>query len=99
MKVSFSPRALAQINQEFEYVAADNPAAANDFLIRVETIAGLLATRSGIGRKTSKSDVQFVGLLPFRYLMFFKTLPGRDEIRIIRVRHMRRRDAADVRGL
>jgi hypothetical protein len=31
--------------------------------------------------------------------MFYKILPERDEIRIIRVRHMRRKDAADIRGL
>jgi|ERR1044072_2595563 toxin ParE1/3/4 len=99
MKVAYSPRAVAQINQAFNYIARDNPTAAKAFLARVRTIASLLPERSGIGRRTSKPDVQVIGLLPYRYLMFYKVLPRRDEIRVIRVRHMSRRDAADVRGL
>ena len=48
---------------------------------------------------TQKAGVQIIALLPFRYLLFYKLLANRDEIRIIRLRHMSRRDAADVRGL
>lgn len=99
MKVSYSPRAVAQITEAFDYIAQDNPAAANAFLIRVESIASLLAVRPGIGRITRTTGVQVVSLQPYRYLLFYKTLQERDEIRIIRVRHMSRNDAADVRGL
>jgi plasmid stabilization system protein ParE len=99
MKVAYSPRAVAQITQAFDYIAEDNLAAATAFLARVESIASLVSARPGIGRRTSKPDVQVVGLLPYRYLMFYKVLPRRAEVRIIRVRHMRRKDAADVRDL
>ena len=99
MKVSYSPQALAQITQAFDYIAQDNPKAANGFLLRVESIASLLSVRPGIGRVTRKAGVQVMSLQPFRYLLFYKLLRERDEIRIIRVRHMSRKDAADVRGL
>jgi plasmid stabilization system protein ParE len=99
MKVSYSPRAVSQITKAFDYIAQDNPAAANAFLIRVESIASLLSARPGIGRMTRKTGVQVVSLQPYRYLLFYKALHERDEIRIIRVRHMSRNDAADVRGL
>ena len=99
MKVSYSPRAVSQITEAFDYIAQDNPAAANAFLIRVESIASLLSVRPGIGRMTRKPGVQVVNLQPYRYLLFYKTLQDRGEIRIIRVRHMSRKDAADIRGL
>ena len=97
MKVSYSPRAVAQITQAFDHLAQDNPAVANAFLLRVESIGSLLSSRSGIGRMTRKNGVQVVSLQPYRYLLFYKILEARDEIRIIRVRHMSRRDAADRR--
>jgi toxin ParE1/3/4 len=99
MKVSYSPSAVRQITQAFDYIAQDNPIAANAFLIRVEEIVSLITVRPGIGRRTKKSGVQVVGLQPYRYLLFYKLLEQSDEIRIIRVRHMSRRDAADIRGL
>lgn len=62
-------------------------------------MAGLIAGRPGLGRRTQKPGVQVIGLLPYRYLIFYKVLERTDEVRIIRVRHMRRRDANDLRGL
>ena len=99
MKVSYSPRTVAQITQAFDYIARDNPAAANAFLIRVELIVALLSVRPGIGRMTQKPGVQVVSLQPYHYLLFYKVLQERDEVRIIRIRHMSRKDAADIRGL
>ena len=70
------------------------------FFIRVESIvASLLSLRPGIGRMTQKPGVQIVSCMPFHYLLFYKLLQDRDEIRIIRLRHMSRQDAADIRGL
>ncbi len=99
MRVSYSPRAVSEINEAFDYIAADNPAALSRLMLRIESIAALLSERPGIGRRTSKAGVQVIGLLPYRYLLFYKVLPNRDEIRIMRLRHMSRRDALDVRSL
>jgi toxin ParE1/3/4 len=97
MRVSYSPPVIRQIAEAFDYIVQENPAAANDFLLRVESMASLLSGRPGIGRTTSKPGVQVIGLPPYPYLMFYKVLG--DELRVIRVRHMRRRDATSTRGL
>jgi len=99
MRIAYSPRAVFQINQAFDYIAADDLPAARAFMTRVEAIAALLANRPGAGRKTSKPGVQVIGLSPYRYLLFYRVLPENDQIRIVRLRHMSRRDALDVRGL
>ncbi|MBV8836348.1 MAG: type II toxin-antitoxin system RelE/ParE family toxin [Alphaproteobacteria bacterium] len=99
MRVAYSRRAVRQITETFDYIAEDNPAAANTFLVRVEEMASLLALRPGIGRRTQKAGVQVIGLRPYRYLLFYKVLNRGDELRIIRLRHMSRRDAANVRDL
>jgi plasmid stabilization system protein ParE len=99
MKVAFSRRAKTQINQAFDYIAEDNLAAARAFMARIESLAALLATRPGIGRATSKEGVQVIGTLPYPYLLFYRVVPQRNEVRVLRLRHMSRRDALDVRGL
>jgi len=72
MKVTFGRRAVTQINEAFDYIAEDNPAAARDFMSRIESLAALLATRPGIGRATSKRGIYVIGTLPYRYLMFYR---------------------------
>jgi plasmid stabilization system protein ParE len=99
MRVSYSPRAVSQINQAFDYIAQDNPAAARAFMARVESLAALFSARPEIGRMTSRPGVHVIGLLPYRYLLFYKVLSVRDEIRIVRLRHMSRRNVLNVRGL
>ena len=99
MRVAYSPRAVTQINGAFDRIAEDNPAAAKAFMARVESIVSLLAGHPGMGRATSKADVQVISLLPYRYLLFYKVLEERGEIRIVRFRHTSRRDAIDVRSL
>ncbi len=99
MRVAYSPRAVLQINRAFDYIAEDNPAAARVFMARVESVVSLLAGHPSMGRTTSKAGVHVIGLLPYRYLLFYKVLEQRDEIRIIRIRNTSRRNAIDVRGL
>jgi plasmid stabilization system protein ParE len=69
MRVSYSSRAIKQIAEAFDYIVQENPAAANAFLLRVESMASLLSGRPGIGRNTSKHGVQVIGLPPYPYLM------------------------------
>jgi plasmid stabilization system protein ParE len=43
MKVTYSPRAVAQIRQAFDYIAREDLVAADTFLARVEKMARLAA--------------------------------------------------------
>ena len=90
MKVRYSPRASAQIEEAFDYIARDNPRAAQAFLDRIEAIAALLAQVPGMGREADKANVHSVPLTPFRYRLFYAVRRGRGEIMILRIRHMSR---------
>ena len=90
MKVRYSPRASAQIEEAFDYIARDNPRAAQAFLDQLEAIAILLAQSPRMGREADKADVHSVPLTPFRYRLFYAVRPGRGEITILRIRHMSR---------
>ena len=87
MKVRYSPRASAQIEEAFDYIARDNPRAAQAFLDQLEAI---LAQSPRMGREADKADVHSVPLTPFRYRLFYAVRPGRGEITILRIRHMSR---------
>jgi plasmid stabilization system protein ParE len=76
-EIAYSPQAVKQITRAFDYIGQDDPTAANAFLLRVESIASLLSGRPGIGRVTQKAGVQVIGLLPYRYLLFYKMLRPR----------------------
>lgn len=84
MRVSYSRRTLAQLEDIFAYIAKDNPAAAAALARRIETLALLLGQHPAIGRPTDKE-----GLIP--YVLFYKVLADRDEVRILRIRHTARR--------
>jgi plasmid stabilization system protein ParE len=67
-----------------------NPNAAQGFLDRVEHIATLLAAFPRMGRPTGEANVHGFPLSPFPYRLFYAVRPGRDEIMILRVRHVSR---------
>jgi addiction module RelE/StbE family toxin len=91
MKVRYSRRALTQLDQIFSYIAKDNPAAASAVVERIDALATLLGRYPTMGRPTDKEGVRVMGVRRHPYLVFYKILPDRDEVRILRVRHMARR--------
>jgi len=91
MRISYSRRALAQIDEIFVYINKDNPAAARGFLERIDALVSLLGKYPLIGRTTDKASVRVMGMRRYPYLVFYKILLDTDEVRILRVRHMARR--------
>ena len=47
-----------------------------------------------MGRPTDKDGVRIMGVRRYPYVVFYKILPDRDEVRILRVRHTARRSLA-----
>ncbi len=90
MKIGYSRRALTQLNDIFDYIARDNKAAALAFVGRIEAIALLLASYPHIGRPTDLEEVRVISIGRYPYRMFYKLLPERNEVRILRIRHTRR---------
>ena len=91
MRVCYSRRALVQLEDIFAYIAKDNPTAAAAVVRRVEALALLLGRHPAIGRPTDKEGVRVMSARPYPYVLFYKVLAERDEVRILRVRHTARR--------
>lgn len=87
MRVRYSRRALAQIEEIFAYIAKDNPRAAAAVIRRIETIALLIGQYPAMGRPTALADVRAMSVRPHPYVVFYKIFAGQDEVRILRVRH------------
>ena len=94
MRVSYSRRALAQLDEIFAYIAKDNAAAAAAVVNRIDALIALLGKYPTMGRATDKEGVRVMGVRRYPYLIFYKILPDGDEIRILRVRHTSRRPLA-----
>jgi toxin ParE1/3/4 len=94
MRVSYSRRALAQLDEIFAYIAKDNETAAKAVVDRIDALVRLLGKYPTIGRATDKEGVRVIGVRRYPYLVFYKILSDRDEVRILRVRHTARRPLA-----
>jgi toxin ParE1/3/4 len=97
MSVSYSRRALAQLDGIFEYVARDDPAAAKRLIQRIEQLIQLLGRFPLMGRTTNRQNVRIFGVPGYPYLVFYRIFPESNEIRVLRVRHAARRPITDDR--
>jgi toxin ParE1/3/4 len=91
MKVRYSRRALTQIDQILSYIARDNPVTAASVARRIEALVALLGRYPMMGRSTDKEGVRVMGVRRYPYVVFYRIIPNRDEVRILRVRHTARR--------
>ena len=91
MKVRFSRRALAQIVEIHANIAAHDPRAARAAIGRIESAAALLARHPAIGRRTDHAAIRVFSLRPYPWLMFYAADIGRDELTVLRIRHMARK--------
>ena len=91
MKVSYSRGALKQLDEIFSYIAHNSPAAATRLTERIERLARLLGQYPLMGRITSKQDIRIFGVPNYPYVIFYRIIAERDEIRILRIRHTARR--------
>jgi len=90
VKVGYSRRALAQLDDIYDYIAADDLAVAAAVIRRIESIVFLIGRFPAMGRPTGLADIRAMSARPYPYVIFYKVMSERDEIRILRVRHMAR---------
>ena len=90
MRLRYSRRALAQVDEIVAYIAKEDPRAAAAFGARVDGLALLLTRYPSIGRPTNLDEIRTISLRPYPYRLFYKVLKDADEVRILRVRHTRR---------
>ncbi len=91
MKVRFSRRALAQLQEIHNYIAPFNPRAAGRAVARIEELCEKLSDFPGMGHATDQPGVRVLPVVRYPYLIFYTVLAEAEEVRILRVRHGRRR--------
>jgi len=91
MKVRYSPRVLAQLEEIHQYIAQHNPRAATAVVARIEELCEKLGEFPGMGAATDQSGVRLVPVVRYPYLIFYAVIAEINEVRILRIRHGRRR--------
>lgn len=87
MKVTYSPRALAQIEDIHAYIAERYPRAAAAVVERIEKLCAMLGDYPGCGTPTDRKEVRVLPVVRYPYLIFYRILDEENEVRILRVRH------------
>jgi len=87
MRVTYSPRALAQLQSIFAYIEESNSRAASAVVDHIQATADLLGTFPWMGRPTDEKDVRVRVDTKYPYLIFYKVLEDTGEVRILRILH------------
>lgn len=91
MKVRYSRRALRQIEEIHRYISERNPRAATRVIVRIEELCEKLGEFPGMGHATDRSDIRVLPVVRYPYLIFYTVVASGEEVRILRVRHGRRK--------
>ena len=88
MRVIWSPAALRQIEQIYRYIARSNPRAAADMVRRIIGVGDSLVNFPDRGRPVPQTRLREM-TLAYPYIIRYRV--AADHVRILRVRHGRRR--------
>jgi toxin ParE1/3/4 len=91
MRVRYSPLALLQLEEIHHYIAQHNPPAARAVVARIQDLCEKLGEFPGVGSKTDQPGVRVLPVVRYPYLIFYLLIPATDEVRILRIRHGRRK--------
>jgi plasmid stabilization system protein ParE len=90
VKIVLSPLAAQDLNEAYEFIANDNKRAADEVLIRITEVLGLLASGRVRGREvklTRGRKVRTWSLPPYR--IYYRIQD--DELQVVRIYHQARR--------
>ncbi len=88
-RLVIAPSAAADLNEIFDYVVQDRPAAAAGLITRLEAASRLLAERPGLGRARPELGLGIRTYAVGRYLIVYRG--GTDHVLVIRYYHGARR--------
>jgi toxin ParE1/3/4 len=95
MRVRYTRRAVRNLEDIFEFIVQENPAAAARVVDRIESVVAQLARAPEMGVVTSKSGIRRFPVVGYPYLVFYEIIE--DEIAIVHIRHGARRPWASLR--
>lgn len=88
MRLRYDPRALTDLQEIFDYIAADDAAAAARVIRRIEHSIGRLEMLPYSGRPSQKKDVRILSVPSLPYIVVHRVLD--DAVEILAVFHTAR---------
>ena len=85
MKVTYSPRALRQLEDIHAYIEQRSTASARVVIARIRERCEKLGEMPGLGSQTDQARVRMLPVLRYPYLIFYAVRES--DVRILRVRH------------
>jgi toxin ParE1/3/4 len=92
VKLRYTPRGAAELDQVLSYIETRSPLGARHVQARIKAIIELLLQHPRAGRLTSKAGLRRMVVAPYPFLIFYRATE--DEIVIHGVRHTARRPFA-----
>ncbi len=90
MRVSFGPAALRDLRSILAHLARESPRAGSDFAAGISSLWSRLSEFPDSGTLTRTGTHRFVMVSGFPYKVYYRPI-SHDELRIVRIRHARRR--------
>ena len=94
MRVKWLRAALADLSEQFEYIAQDNPAVAFKTVLKIRRSVELLSEHAGIGRPGRIAGTRELVISGTPYIVPYRV--HADEIEVLRVFHAARRWPTDL---
>jgi toxin ParE1/3/4 len=91
MRVTWRANALRELDAILQYVAKENPTAAKAITRRIEETTSHLAIFPELGQPTNVAGVRTKLIPGYPYRLFYTIFADRSEVRIVRMRDVRRR--------
>lgn len=91
MQVRWLAKALRNLDDEAEYIASENPAAAAALVRRIHEAAGLLQTNPAMGRPGRIHGTRELVVPGTSYIVPYRVRPRLNRVEILRVFHASRR--------
>jgi addiction module RelE/StbE family toxin len=87
VKIRYSTRALAQLDEIYSYIAEHDRSASRRVQARIKRSIDRLADFPHSGRETSISGVRLLSVIKYPYLIFYMVDATAGEVHILRIRH------------
>jgi toxin ParE1/3/4 len=91
MQIKWLTKALQNLNDEADYIAQEDPAAARKVVAQIFAAVDLLADNPGIGHPGRIHGTRELVIADTRYIVPYRVRPALQQIEILRVFHSSRR--------
>lgn len=88
MKLSYTPKALAELAEVLAYIAERSPKGARSVQRRLQAVIGLLPQHPNAGQRTSEPRLRRLIATPYPYLVFYEVTET--EVIVVGIRHAAR---------